>query len=649
MDNDYDFSGWASKYEVPCSDGRTIKQNALAADDGKTVPLVWNHQHNDMNNVIGHALLQNRPEGVYCFGYLNDTSDGQRAKELLKHNDITALSIFANKLKQNKRVNGLKDVVHGTIREVSLVLAGANPGAFIDSVMVHSDEGEPIESDEEAKIYNDDNTVWFGHSDESEKFMAEMLDDVVAHADDAQSDKKDDKSDNKDDKSDNKDVSNNEETVEDVLNSMTPHQREVMQGLINYLINMSSDKSGDTKEGNSDMKHNVFDNTIDDDETLEHSLGMDCDFETAISDMRRYGSLKQSFLAHNANIDNLIGEEFIAHDGVAGTDYGIKNLEYLFPDYQTVGDGTPKFVKRNTDWVDRVMSGVSHTPFTRVKSVFANITEDEARARGYIKGKKKKEEVFPLLKRTTDPQTVYKKQKLDRDDIIDITTMDVVSWLRQEMRMMLDEEIARAILIGDGRSDGTDDKISETHIRSILNDDAFYSIKATKGYKAEPDNDTFASDFEERVVYGFEDYEGAGNPLMFTTQRNLNRLLMQKDKVGRRIYKTNAELCAALGVSDIIPVQVMKDLKRTPGTKETSLTGKTLIVDAVIVNPSDYNVGTDKGGAISMFDDFDIDYNQEKYLIETRISGALVTPYSALVVEHYIDPSMEVKTSNTGK
>ena len=649
MDNDYDFSGWASKYEVPCSDGRTIKQNALAADDGKTVPLVWNHQHNDMKNVIGHALLQNRPEGVYCFGYLNDTSDGQRAKELLKHNDITALSIFANKLKQNKRVNGLKDVVHGKIREVSLVLAGANPGAFIDSVMVHSDEGEPIESDEEAKIYNDDNTVWFGHSDESEKFMAEMLDDVVKHADDAQSGKKDDKSDNKDDKSGNEGNSNNEETVEDVLNSMTPHQREVMQGLINYLINMGSDKSGDTKEGNSDMKHNVFDNTMDDDETLEHSLGMDCDFETAISDMRRYGSLKQSFLAHNANIDNLIGEEFIAHDGVAGTNYGIKNLEYLFPDYQTVGDGTPKFVKRNTDWVNRVMSGVSHTPFTRVKSVFANITEDEARARGYIKGKKKKEEVFPLLKRTTDPQTVYKKQKLDRDDIIDITTMDVVSWLRQEMRMMLDEEIARAILIGDGRTDGTDDKISETHIRSILNDDAFYSIKATKGYKAEPDNDTFASDFEERVVYGFEDYEGAGNPLMFTTQRNLNRLIMQKDKVGRRIYKTKDELCAALGVSDIIPVQVMKDLKRTPGTKETSLTGKTLIVDAVIVNPSDYNVGTDNGGAISMFDDFDIDYNQEKYLIETRISGALVTPYSALVVEHYIDPSMEVNTSNTGK
>lgn len=645
MDENYDFSGWASKYEVPCSDGRTIKQNAFAEDDGKTVPLVWNHQHGEMKDVVGHALLKNRPEGVYCFGYVNDTEDGKRAKELLKHKDITALSIFANNLKQNKRVEGRKDVVHGKIREVSLVLAGANPGACIDSVMVHSDNGEPMESDDEAQIYNDDNTVWFGHSDESEKFMAEMLNneddsqfnETVEHADG-----------NSSNNSNNKPAE--DETVEDVLNTMTPHQREVMQGLINYLIAMGSNNESDTSEkGNSNMKHNIFDNTEENDETLEHSLGMDCDFETAISDMRRYGSLKQSFLAHNANIENLVGEEFIAHDGVAGTDYGIKNLDYLFPDYQTVGNGTPKFVKRNTDWVNRVMSGVSHTPFTRVKSVFANITEDEARARGYIKGKKKKEEVFPLLKRTTDPQTVYKKQKLDRDDILDVTTMDVVSWLRQEMRMMLDEEIARAIIIGDGRNEGTDDKISETHIRSILNDDPFYSIKVTKGYKTEPDNDTFASDFEERVVYGFENYEGAGNPLMFTTQRNLNRLLMQKDKVGRRIYKTKAELCAGLGVSDIVPVQVMKDLKRTPGAKESSLTGKTLIVDAVIVNPSDYNVGTDKGGAVSMFDDFDIDYNQEKYLIETRISGALTVPYSAMVVEHYIDSALPAETNSVTK
>ena len=647
MDENYDFSGWASKYEVPCSDGRTIKQNALAEDDGKTVPLVWNHQHGEMKNVVGHALLKNRPEGVYCFGYVNDTEDGKRAKELLKHKDITALSIFANNLKQNKRVDGRKDVVHGKIREVSLVLAGANPGACIDSVMIHSDDGEPIESDDEAQIYNDDNTVWFGHSDESEKFMAEMLNnedesqstETVEHADG-----------NSSDNSNNKPAE--DETVEDVLNTMTPHQREVMQGLINYLIAMgSNDESGTSEKGNSDMKHNIFDNTEENDETLEHSLGMDCDFEKAIADMSRYGSLKKSFLAHGANIDNLVGDEYLAHldNGTPGTDYGIGNMGYLFPDFQTVGGNTPKFVKRNTEWVARVMNAVSHTPFTRVKSVFANITEDEARARGYIKGKKKKEEVFPLLKRTTTPQTVYKKQRLDRDDILDVTTMDVVSWLRQEMRMMLEEEIARAIIIGDGRESGSDDKINEDHIRSILNDDPFYSIKVTKGYKAEPDNDTFAADFEERVVYGFEDYEGSGNPLMFTTQRNLNRLLMQKDKVGRRIYKSKTELCAALGVSDIVPVQVMKDLKRTPGTKETSLTGKTLIVDAVIVNPIDYNVGTDKGGAVSMFDDFDIDYNQEKYLIETRISGALTIPYSAMVVEHYIDSSLPASTDSVTK
>lgn len=647
MDENYDFSGWASKYEVPCSDGRTIKQNALAEDDGKTVPLVWNHQHGEMKNVVGHALLKNRPEGVYCFGYVNDTEDGKRAKELLKHKDITALSIFANNLKQNKRLDGRKDVVHGKIREVSLVLAGANPGACIDSVMVHSEDGEPMESDDEAQIYNDDNTVWFGHSDESEKFMAEMLNnedesqftETLEHADG-----------NSSDNSNNKPAE--DETVEDVLNTMTPHQREVMQGLINYLIAMGSNNESDTSEkGNSDMKHNIFDNTEENDETLEHSLGMDCDFEKAISDMSRYGSLKKSFLAHGANIDNLVGDEFLAHldNGTPGTDYGIGNIDYLFPDFQTVGGNTPKFVKRNTEWVARVMNAVSHTPFTRVKSVFANITEDEARARGYIKGKKKKEEVFPLLKRTTTPQTVYKKQRLDRDDILDVTTMDVVSWLRQEMRMMLEEEIARAIIIGDGRESGSDDKINEDHIRSILNDDPFYSIKVTKGYKTEPDNDTFAADFEERVVYGFEDYEGSGNPLMFTTQRNLNRLLMQKDKVGRRIYKSKTELCAALGVSDIVPVQVMKDLKRTPGTKETSLTGKTLIVDAVIVNPIDYNVGTDKGGAVSMFDDFDIDYNQEKYLIETRISGALTVPYSAMVVEHYIDSSLPASTDSVTK
>lgn len=610
MDESCDFTGWATKYNVRCGDGRTIRPGSFAENDGTTVPLVWNHGHNSIDNVAGKALLHNMPEGVYCEGFCNDTPTGQRAKEMLKHGDITALSICANGLKQSKINNTDKIVTHGMIREVSLVLAGCNPGACIDSVMCHSADGSLYESDDEAIIYNEDDSIALYHADQNKK-----EEDMVE-----------------------KKANENDKTVQDVLDDMTEEQRAV----VNYLVGAALEESNETDNNSDeeeDMSHNIFDSTAEDNETLEHALGMDCSVEKAIEDMRRYGSLKQSFLAHNADIDNLIGSDTLVHGAQT---YGIENIDYLFPDYKTTS-ATPTFVKRNTEWVDRLMNAVSHTPFSRIKSVYANITADEARARGYIKGKQKKEEVFPLLKRTTDPQTIYKKQKLDRDDIIDITDMDVVNWLRQEMRMMLMEEIARAILIGDGRNNGSDDKINETHIRSVLNDDPFYSIKVTQKYAAEPDKDTFAADLEENVVYAFEDYEGAGNPLMFTTQHNLNILLMQKDKMGRRIYKTKAELCAALGVADIIPVQVMKNLTRTPGVKETTLTGKTMIVDAVIVNPSDYNVGTDKGGQVAMFDDFDIDYNQEKYLIETRMSGALVVPYSALVVEHYVDPS---KASN---
>ena len=606
MDESCDFTGWATKYNVRCGDGRTIRPGSFAENDGTTVPLVWNHGHNSIDNVAGKALLHNMPEGVYCEGFCNDTPTGQRAKEMLKHGDITALSICANGLKQSKINETDKIVTHGMIREVSLVLAGCNPGACIESVLCHSADGSPYESDDEAIIYNEDDSIALYHADQNKKEEA-MVEEKA---------------------------NENDKTVQDVLDDMTEEQRAV----VNYLVGAALEESNETDNNSDeeeDMSHNIFDSTAEDNETLEHALGMDCSVEKAIEDMRRYGSLKQSFLAHNADIDNLMGSDTLVHGAQT---YGIENIDYLFPDYKTTS-ATPTFVKRNTEWVDRLMNAVSHTPFSRIKSVYANITADEARARGYIKGKQKKEEVFPLLKRTTDPQTIYKKQKLDRDDIVDITDMDVVNWLRQEMRMMLMEEIARAILIGDGRNDGSDDKINETHIRSVLNDDPFYSIKVTQKYAAEPDKDTFAADLEENVVYAFEDYEGAGNPLMFTTQHNLNILLMQKDKMGRRIYKTKAELCAALGVADIIPVQVMKNLTRTPGVKETTLTGKTMIVDAVIVNPSDYNVGTDKGGQVAMFDDFDIDYNQEKYLIETRMSGALVVPYSALVVEHYVDPS----------
>lgn len=613
MDESCDFTGWATKYNVRCGDGRTIRPGSFAENDGTTVPLVWNHGHNSIDNIAGKALLHNMPEGVYCEGFCNDTPTGQRAKEMLKHGDITALSICANGLKQSKINNTDKIVTHGMIREVSLVLAGCNPGACIDSVMCHSADGSLYESDDEAIIYNEDDSIALYHADQNKK-EEDM------------------------DKEKSKKTENDDKTVQDVLDDMTEEQRAVVNYLVGAALEESNETDNNSDEG-EDMSHNIFDSTAEDNETLEHALGMDCSVEKAIEDMRRYGSLKQSFLAHNADIDNLMGSDTLVHGAQT---YGIENIDYLFPDYKTTS-ATPTFVKRNTEWVDRLMNAVSHTPFSRIKSVYANITADEARARGYIKGKQKKEEVFPLLKRTTDPQTIYKKQKLDRDDIVDITDMDVVNWLRQEMRMMLMEEIARAILIGDGRNNGSDDKINETHIRSVLNDDPFYSIKVTQKYAAEPDKDTFAADLEENVVYAFEDYEGAGNPLMFTTQHNLNILLMQKDKMGRRIYKTKAELCAALGVADIIPVQVMKNLTRTPGVKETTLTGKTMIVDAVIVNPSDYNVGTDKGGQVAMFDDFDIDYNQEKYLIETRMSGALVVPYSALVVEHYVDPS---KASN---
>jgi HK97 family phage prohead protease len=628
MDETCDFTGWATRYDVRCADGRTIKPNAFIDDDGSTVPLVWNHNHGDAKNVLGHALLYNRPEGMYCRGFCNNTPEGQRAKEMLKHRDITALSIYANNLTQNPRGNGERDVIHGTIRELSLVLAGANPGAYIDSVLCHSEDGTPYASDTEAIIYNADDTVSFTHSDdkkddeEEEKKFEENSEKEPETTSGTKEEKEEKMADNKAD--------NKERTVQDVLDEMTDEQKKVVQFLVGQALQQAE---GDDSDKGDDMNHNIFE-ADEDQETIEHSLGMDCSMEEAIKDMRRYGSLKQSFMAHNANLDNLVGEEYLAHT----QSYGIENIDYLFPDYKTT-TATPTFVQRRMEWVSALMNSVSHTPFTRIKSVFANITADEARARGYIKGNLKKEEVFPLLKRTTDPQTIYKKQKLDRDDIIDITDMDVVSWLRQEMRVMLDEEVARAVLIGDGRASGDDGKVSEDHVRSILNDDPFYSIKSSTKFAAEPSNDDLATNFAEMAVRSRENYEGSGNPTLFTTETMLNSMLLLKDKMGRPMYKDMAELKSALRVSDIQTVQVMKGLTRTPGSKETEIAGKTMSVDGIIVNMRDYNIGTDKGGSVSMFDDFDIDYNQEKYLIETRISGALTVPYSAIVIEHYVDSS----------
>lgn len=602
---DYDFCGWATKSNIKCSDGRTIMPGAFKDCDGQSVPLVWNHQHNSLNNVLGHAVLKNCKDGVYAYCSFNDTDDGRRAKELVTHKDVNALSIYANELKQEHG-----NVRHGKIREVSLVLAGANPGAMIKQVICHSDDGD-YELDE-AEIYNEANSI--SMNDESEtNNMAGTMAGTMAHADD-------------------QNEQSSDRTVQDVIDSMTEEQKKVLF----YCVGVAADGAADDSDENDedDMKHNVFDDDYDEQDTLMH--GADADFATIMGDVKRYGSLSESMMAHGVDLDSINTSDVMMHAGVAGTDYGIKDIDMLFPDYKTTTN-VPGFVQRDMGWVAGVMNGTSHTPFARIKSVFANITEDDARARGYIKGKLKKEEVFTLLKRTTDPQTVYKKQKLDRDDVIDITDFDVVVWLKSEMRMMLDEEIARAILIGDGRTPAAEDKIQETHIRSVWNDDPFYSIKGSMKFAAEPTSDELAEAFIEKAIRIRKEYKGTGNPTLYTTEDMLTNMLLLKDKIGHFIYKNVSELATTLRVANIVTVPVMESQTRTPGSTETTLTGKKPALDGIIVNLKDYNIGADKGGAVSMFDDFDIDYNQQKYLIETRCSGALTIPYSAIVLEHYID------------
>ena len=607
---EYDFCGWATKSGIRCSDGRTIMPDAFKDCDGQSVPLVWNHQHNSLSNVLGHAVLENRKDGVYAYCSFNDTEDGRRAKELVQHHDVNALSIYANELKQQNR-----NVCHGKIREVSLVLAGANPGAMIKQVVCHSDTGD-YELDDEAEIYNEANSISMNDSSED----TSMANESMSHADDEQED-------------------TGEETVADVIKTLNEKQKKVFFYCLGRVIQDAKDgklnDNSDSSEENDDMKHNVFEDEIDEQDTLMH--GADADFATIMSDVKRYGSLSESMLAHGVDLDSINTTDVMMHAGTAGTDYGIKDIDMLFPDYKTTTN-VPGFVQRDMGWVAGVMNGTSHTPFTRIKSVFANITEDDARARGYIKGKLKKEEVFTLLKRTTDPQTIYKKQKLDRDDVIDITDFDVVAWLKSEMRMMLDEEIARAILIGDGRNSSAEDKIQETHIRSVWNDDPFYSIKGTMKFSAEPTSDELAEAFIEKAIRIRKDYKGTGNPTLYTTEDMLTNLLLLKDKLGHFMYKNVSELATTLRVANIVTVPVMEAQTRTPGSTETTLTGKKPTLDGIIVNLKDYNIGADKGGAVSMFDDFDIDYNQQKYLIETRCSGALTVPYSAIVLEHYIDP-----------
>ena len=564
---DYDFCGWATRNNLKCSDGRTIQKDAFKDNDGQKVPLVWNHQHNEAFDVLGHAMLENRDEGVYAYCKFNDTESGKTAKLLVQHGDVDRLSIYANKLKQIG-----SNVTHGDIREVSLVLAAANPGAYIEDVITHGETSE-----DEAVIYTGENIELY-HSEEGESKPSEKKEEKKMIENEQKN-------------------TNNEKTIQDVFDEMTEEQKNVVYALIGMALEENGDddeKINHSEEGDGEyMKSNVFDNDNTQENILSHA-----DMEEIIGDAKRYGSLKESFLAHAA-------------------DYGIDQIDMLFPEYKSVNGEVPQFIKRTPDgWVDTVMNGVHHTPFSRIKMVFADLREDEARAKGYMKGNLKKEEVFGLLKRTIEPTTIYKKQKLDRDDAIDITDFDVVAWLKSEMRIMLDEEIARAILFGDGRSALSEDKISEKNIIPIINDADLYTIKK----KVVPgDKETLGHAIITAAVKAQDDYEGSGNTTFYTAASTITDMLLLEDTDGRRMYKDMNELALAMNVNRIVKV---------PASIIPSG------VYGVIVDLSDYNVGADKGGAINMFDDFDIDYNQMKYLIETRCSGALVKPYSAIVLKN---------------
>ena len=582
----YDFAGYATRYGVPCADGRIIDKTAFLQNNGKKVPLVYNHQHNDISNVLGHAFLECREDGVYAYGYFNDTDRGVEAKNQVIHGDLDSLSIWANRLQESGNPPR-KHVAHGDIKELSLVLAGANPGAFIEEIVAHSDE-----EGYEAFIYSGD-SLELNHSEgETEKEDKPMADT-------------------------NKEQEPESKSAKEVFDEMTEEQKQVAIAIAGQAVEEALKERGidpekdDDEEGGEEMGHSCFDNTGEDTNVLSHD-----DMVTIVKEAEKTGRMSDAFLAH-----------------------GIENIEYLFPDAQTI-NGAPDFIKRNDEWVNDVMNNVHHTPFSRIKSVFADITEDEARAKGYIKGKLKKEEVFSLLKRTTTPQTIYKKQKIDRDDYIDIVDLDVVAWIKTEMRMMLDEEIARAILVGDGRLSSSDDKISEDHIRPIWTDADLYTIKAAVDITKDTTSAEIAKAFIVEAIRSRVQYKGSGAPTLYAPDTIITECLLLEDKNGRMIYDTLDKLATVLRVSKIVTVPVMENLARTKETFTYKLLG-------IIVNLKDYNVGADKGGAVNMFDDFDIDYNAMKYLIETRCSGAMIKPYGAIAIETKIATSELSKSSST--
>ena len=582
----YDFAGYATRYGVPCADGRIIDKTAFLQNNGKKVPLVYNHQHNDISNVLGHAFLECREDGVYAYGYFNDTDRGVEAKNQVIHGDLDSLSIWANRLQESGNPPR-KHVAHGDIKELSLVLAGANPGAFIEEIVAHSDE-----EGYEAFIYSGD-SLELNHSEsDTEKEDKPMADT-------------------------NKEQEPESKSAKEVFDEMTEEQKQVAIAIAGQAVEEALKERGidpekdDDDEGGEEMGHSCFDNTGEDTNVLSHD-----DMVTIVKEAEKTGRMSDAFLAH-----------------------GIENIEYLFPDAQTI-NGAPDFIKRNDEWVNDVMNNVHHTPFSRIKSVFADITEDEARAKGYIKGKLKKEEVFSLLKRTTTPQTIYKKQKIDRDDYIDIIDLDVVAWIKTEMRMMLDEEIARAILVGDGRLASSDDKISEDHIRPIWTDADLYTIKAAVNITKDSTSAEIAKAFIVEAIRSRVQYKGSGTPTLYAPDTIITECLLLEDKNGRMIYDTLDKLATVLRVSKIVTVPVMENLARTKETFTYKLLG-------IIVNLKDYNVGADKGGAVNMFDDFDIDYNAMKYLIETRCSGAMIKPYGAIAIETKIATSELSKSSST--
>lgn len=621
---DYDFCGWATRNNLKCSDGRIIRRDAFIGNDGQTVPLVWNHDHTDPYRVIGHALLKNEDEGVYAYGKFNETDLGKHAKICVEHGDITAMSIYANQLKQQG-----PNVMHGNIRELSLVLAGANPGAYIEDVIKHGDD---MDGDEariftglELELYHGDgagNNNKEVNNNMEEKTIGDIFDELTEEQQEAvyaligQALEEAGLADEEDDMS-HADLS--DASIGEIFDTLTDDQQTAVYAVIGAALEESEmshadddeyyddeddeyyddeDEDEDFEGGNEDMKHNVFDH----DEYYDGDVLSHAEMTAIFEDAQRCGSLKEAVLSH-----------------------GIESIDVLFPDAQALTD-EPGFIKREDSWVSKVLAGVHKTPFAKIKSIFADITPDEARAKGYVKGSKKLEEVFDVLKRETAPTTIYKKQKIDRDDMIDITDFNVVSWLKGELRMMLNEELARAILVGDGRTSVSPDKIKETCIRPIWTDDDLYTVKAEVSVAASATADDKARAFIKACVKSRKEYKGSGNPDMYMSEDMLTDCLLIEDKNGRVIYDSIDKLAAALRVRNIISVPVMENLTREVKSKTHTLAG-------IYTNLIDYNVGTDKGGEVNMFDDFDIDYNQNKYLMETRCSGALTKPYSAVAIE----------------